>query len=186
MFDSPLSTAASRSMQRMRQILIMGSLLPLCWLGMMAVHELGHAAAAWATGGTVTKVVLHPLGISRTDVAPNPHPLAVAWAGPMFGMLLPLLLWQACKAAQLPGVHVLQFFAGFCLIANGAYLAGGSIQGIGDAGDLLRWGAPLWSLWVFGALTMPLGLFLWHGLGRHFGIGPHAVQIPNETVGHQR
>ena len=48
---------------------------------MEAVHELGHVLAAWATGGLVTDVVLHPLTISRTDVRPNPRPLAVAWGG---------------------------------------------------------------------------------------------------------
>jgi hypothetical protein len=49
------------------QVLLVGSLVPLCWLGMQAVHEFGHVAALWASGGTVAKVVLHPLTISRTD-----------------------------------------------------------------------------------------------------------------------
>ena len=66
-------------------------MLVASWIGMQAVHELGHVLAASATGGTVQRVVLHPLTISRTDVSPNPSPLAVAWAGPLVGVILPLL-----------------------------------------------------------------------------------------------
>ena len=37
----------------------------LSWLLMQAVHELGHVAAALATGGSVERVVLHPLTDDR-------------------------------------------------------------------------------------------------------------------------
>ena len=30
---------------------------------------------------------------------------------------------------QVPGVYLFRFFAGFCLISNGVYIGGGSIQG---------------------------------------------------------
>jgi hypothetical protein len=53
-----------------------------CWLLMQAVHELGHVLAAWATGGTVRKVVLLPWAFSQTQLAANPEPLVVAWGGP--------------------------------------------------------------------------------------------------------
>ena len=80
---------------RLHQALLMGSTLVLSWLGMMAVHEFGHVLGAWLSGGTIAKVVLHPLTISRTDLAHNPHPLLVVWAGPAVGVLLPLLAWGA-------------------------------------------------------------------------------------------
>lgn len=51
------------------------------------------------------------------------------------------------------------------------YLAFGSIGGIGDAGDIIRHGSPLVLLWLFGVITIPLGLWLWYGLGPQFGIG---------------
>ena len=51
------------------------------WYGMMAVHEAGHCAAAWLTGGVVEKVYVPLLGFSQTFYHENPHPLAVAWAG---------------------------------------------------------------------------------------------------------
>jgi hypothetical protein len=45
---------------RARQIVFAVSILALCWLGMMAVHELGHVLGAVVTGGTVERCVLHP------------------------------------------------------------------------------------------------------------------------------
>jgi hypothetical protein len=138
------------------------------WFGMQAVHELGHVAGAAVTGGRVVRVVLHPLAISRTDVAPNPRPLVVVWAGPIVGVLAPLAVWGVWRTLRIPAAFVLRFFAGFCLVANGAYLAGGSLGGIGDCGEMLRHGTPIWTLWLFGAVTIPLGLRLWHGQGRHF------------------
>jgi hypothetical protein len=58
-----------------------------------------------------------------------------------------------------------RFFAGFCLIANGAYIGLGSFGRIGDCGEMLRTGTPLWVMIAFGLLTIPHGLYLWHGLG---------------------
>jgi hypothetical protein len=107
--------------------------IAVSWLGMQAIHELGHVAGAWLSGGTVERVVLHPLSISRTDLAENPRPLIVAWAGPITWVALPLIGWALAVIARLPGKHFLQFFAGFCLISNGLYIGLGSFQSIGDA-----------------------------------------------------
>jgi hypothetical protein len=150
---------------------LIGSLLPLSWLGMMVVHESGHVLGAWLTGGTVARVVAQPWTFSRTDLSLNPHPLAVAWAGPLGGVLFPLAALGLARLCRMPGAYLLRFFTGFCLIANGAYLGIGSFDAAGDAGDLLRLGAPIWQLWAFGVLTAPLGLYLWHRQGRHFGLG---------------
>jgi hypothetical protein len=144
---------------------------------MQAVHELGHVVAAWLTGGRVERVVLHPLTISRTDLADNPRPLVVAWAGPVFGAVVPVLAWLAWAAARLPGTYVLRFFAGFCLLANGLYLGVGSFDGVGDCGDLLRHGARMWHLWAFGLAAAPAGLGLWHRQGPHFGLGPGGGRV---------
>lgn len=90
-------------MKRFAQVLLIGTFLPLCWLGMMAVHELGHVLVVLATGGTITAVVLHPLTISRTDVSINPRPLLVVWAGPLLGVLLPPARPRSSRRAASPG-----------------------------------------------------------------------------------
>jgi hypothetical protein len=159
-------------MHRLHQFVLIGSSILASWLGMQTVHELGHVLGALLSGGTIERVVLHPLTISRTDVGHNPNPLLVVWAGPLFGVAFPVILWLAVHTLCVRGDYVFRFFAGFCLIANGAYLAGGSFEGIGDCGQLLRHGASLWHLWVFGIATIASGLALWHRLGPHFGIGP--------------
>ena len=153
-------------MKRLHQVLLIGTFLPLCWLAMMAVHEFGHVAGAVATGGRVECVVLHPLTISRTDVSPNPSPLFVVWAGPIVGILLPLALFVAARVGRFKWAYLLQFFAGFCLIANGAYIGIGSFGKVGDAGDMLRHGSPMWSLWLFGVACFPLGLYFGTALAR--------------------
>lgn len=142
----------------------------LSWLAMMGVHELGHVLGAHLTGGRVAQVIWHPLTISRTDLAENPYPGPVVWAGPIVGSALPLLAWSIAAALRHWTAPLLRFFAGFCLIANGVYLGLGSFTGAGDAGDLLYASSPIWTLWLFGLICVPLGLRLWHNLGPAFGL----------------
>ena len=164
-------------MTRLHQTILIASTLLGSWLAMQAVHELGHCVAAWVTGGRVAGVVLHPLTISRTDLSENPHPLAVVWAGPLLGVTAPLLLWGLAQAVRLPGAFILRFFAGFCSIANGAYIGIGSFDRIGDCGEMLRHGSQPWQLWLFGLMTIPVGFWLWHRQGKHFGFGPKRERI---------
>src|SRR3954467_14641767 len=131
-------------MSRTGQIVLIASVLGLSWLGMQAVHESGHVLMAWAAGETVHRVVLHPLTISRTDASHDRHPLLVIWGGPILGVLLPIVSLGAMGLIRSRYCYLLRFFAGFCLIANGAYLGVGSFEGMGDAGDLLRYGVPRW------------------------------------------
>jgi len=164
------------------RLLLIGTFVPFCWLAMQAVHELGHVVAALGTGGTVSQVVLHPLTISRTDLAENPRPLIVAWMGPLIGVLAPLGLLVIFKIGKFRGWYLVQFFAGFCLIANGIYIGVGSFGGICDAGDVLNHGSPIWCLWLFGLLTVPLGLLLWNGLGSHFGLRSSAGEVSRHAA----
>ena len=161
-------------MARFEQAVLIASTILGSWLAMQAVHESGHVLGARFTGARVTQVVLHPLEISRTEVDDglNPQPLVVVWAGPIVGVLAPLALWGVAARVRFAGAFVLRFFAGFCLVANGLYLSVGSFGRVGDCGELLAHGAHLGQLWLFGALTVPLGLWLWHGQGKHFGLGP--------------
>ena len=157
--------------QRIDQCVLIASLLPLCWLVMLAAHETGHVLGARMTGARVVHVELHPLRISRTDVVENRRPLLVAWAGPVLGCTLPLAVWGLSRARRWRGEFVLRFLSGFCLVGNGAYLGVGSWDRVGDAGVLLDGGCPVWSLWGFGAVTVVAGLWMWHGIGNRFGWG---------------
>jgi hypothetical protein len=168
--------------RRLEQALLIGSFIPLCWLAMMAIHELGHVVGAVATGGTVQRVVLHPLAISRTDVSPNPAPLLVVWSGPIVGVVMPLAAWAILELAKAPLAYLVRSFAGFCLVANGCYIGVGSFGQIGDAGEMLRCRSPAWSLWGFGIVAAPLGLYLWNGLGPHFGLATAAGKVDRRAT----
>lgn len=148
------------------------------WFGMQAVHEMGHVLAGVLTGGTVANVALHPLELSRTDLDSNPQPLLVVWAGPVVGVALPVVLWGAFAILKSRYAFLLRFFAGFCLVANGAYIGIGSFDGIGDCGEMLRCGSPMWVLWAFGACGIAAGFLAWHRLGTAFGLGATAAVPP--------
>jgi hypothetical protein len=177
-----IASFAGGAVTRIYQAILIASTLVGSWLGMQAVHELGHVLGAWATGGEVGRVVLSPTTISRTDVTNNSRPLIVAWAGPVVGIILPLLLWRGMQAARRPSAFVLRFFAGFCLIANGLYIGLGSFGRVGDCGEMLRHGAAWWQLLLFGAIAVPIGLALWHGQGSSFGFGAAHGQVSHAAA----
>ena len=150
---------------RLRQWLFVAALLTWCWYGMQAVHELGHVTAAWLAGTEVRQVVLHPLTISRTDLGNrNEYPLLVVWAGPICGALLPVAVMILIGTIGGPSATA-QFFAGFCLIANGVYIGCGAFADVGDCRVMSQHGTPLLAMVLFGLPTVPVGLLLWDQLG---------------------
>jgi hypothetical protein len=152
------------------------------WLVMQIVHEFGHVMHALVSGATVTKVVLSPLSISRTDVSPNPYPLFVVWGGPLWGCLLPLMFCWLVHRIRWRHRHLVRFFAGFCLIANGAYLGMGVINPVGDAEVLLNLGTPRWLLGLFGLTAVGTGLWFWNGISKRFGIGKSADDVDSREI----
>jgi hypothetical protein len=167
----------SRFMNRAFQCLLIFATLAFSWLAMAGVHELGHCLSAWMSGGTVLWIELNPVGISRTALGRNPHPQYVSWGGAIGGVLLPLAAYGLTRRFADGYSYLAAFLAGACLIANGAYLGVGVFWRIGDAGDLLSHGAETWQLVLFGACTMPAGLYLWNGLGPYFGLGTAAGRV---------
>ena len=165
-----------------RQMLPAACLLALSsaasWLGMMVVHESGHMLHAWFSGGRVARVVLHPLAFSRTDFSENPHPLFVAWGGVLWGCVLPLTLAAVGRACRFRFAFLLRFFAGFCFVANGAYLATSVLIPVGDSEDLLRLGVPLWTLVCSGTVMAAGGFAMWNRIGIEFGFGDQPVTRP--------
>ena len=138
-----------------------------CWFGMEAIHELGHVLAAWCSGATVERVVLLP--ISRTNTSGVEHPLFVYGAGAVFGAVFPVLLCLAVRLLRMRVAYLFRFFAGFCLIANGAYIGCDfSTVGPTDAGLMMEHGANRVVLVMFGLISVSGGLFLWHGLSKDF------------------
>ncbi len=141
----------------------------------MLVHEWGHVLAAWATGGQVQRVVLGLGTLFHTDLQANPQPLLVAWAGPVFGSLIGLPFWIWWRWRGWLGWPIWQVFAAFCLVANGSYLACGSLMAqpwaLDDPSVLLRHGASTWMLWLFGLLTVPGGYWLGREVVGHIGLG---------------
>lgn len=170
------------NVNRSFQVLLITATLAFSWLAMQAVHESGHMLHAWLSGGRVTRVILHPIEISLTKVDPNPYPQFVAWGGPVWGSVLPMALYGAIRRLKQPHAWLARFFAGFCLVANGGYLLGGSAYPAGDAEVLLQEGAPRFALAAFGIVAMVGGLWSWCGLGPHFGLGKEAVPIDRRAA----
>jgi hypothetical protein len=157
------------------------------WLAMMVVHELGHAFNAWSSGGVVSKIVLHPLAFSRTDLSVNPHPLFVAWGGAIWGCLIPLGILAFVHFIARNYRYLFAWWAGFCCIANGAYLAcgwlfSGDAKAADDANVIMQNGGTWWQLVVFGLIAIPLGLWLWNGLGPHFGLGTAQGKVDRKAA----
>jgi len=171
-------------MRRCQQILLIASTIGLSWLAMMVFHELGHVLHAWFSGGRVAKVVLLPLAISRTDYTANPHPLFAAWGGAIWGSLLPAALYLVVHRFARAYDYLPRFLAGFCLVANGAYLGAGSLfpGGGDDAGLILRYGGQAWPMQLFGVAAVAIGLWLWNGLGPKFGLGAARGSVDGKAV----
>lgn len=179
-------------LNRIFQSLLILSTVGFSWLSMMALHECGHVLHGWLSGAKPAGVYLPLIGFSRTEFAANPHPLFVVWGGPLWGCLLPLAILAgvrllsataaggfATKTAKRYG-YLATWFAGFCLIANGGYLAGGAFLGGGGADDpgvILQHGGARWQLLAFGLPAIAAGLFLWNGLGPYFGLGPSRGKV---------
>lgn len=112
------------------------------WVLMLLTHEVGHGAAALLTGGEVVSADLRPGVPGHTLVTPNPHPHWVVWGGFLSGCLLPLGAWGAVRATVPKMSSDLFLLAGFCLLANGAYLAAGGGESLTDTGVLRSLGWP--------------------------------------------
>lgn len=152
------------------QALLILSTLAFSWLAMMVVHEAGHVIHLTATGGSIEHITLHPLKLSHTLPNLNPHPLATVVGGPLWGMLLPLLLWRIVARLAPARSYLTAFFAGFCLVANGAYLAGDAFLQGGDGREFVQQDVPSWALVAVGVSAVAAGLYIWNGLGPRFGL----------------
>lgn len=162
---------------RFWQSLLISSTLAFSWLAMQVVHEAGHVLHLLATGGSIEQLTLHPLELSHTLPSANPCPFVTAVGGPLWGVLFPLLLWWIVARLIPARSYLAAFFAGFCLVVNGAYLAGDAIVQGGDGLQFVQYGIPPWTLVTVGVFLVAAGLYVWHGLGAHFGLGKRAQRV---------
>lgn len=152
------------------------------WLGMMIVHEAGHILHAWLSGGRVVDVRVPLAGFSQTIVHPNPRELFVVWGGPVWGVMIPVIGCAMFRLAIGRVPETWKFFAGFCLLANGAYIGAGIFLPVGDARDLLRLGVPKILTVSFGAACVIAGLAVWHRTSFLSRKKPVAVVLDAEST----
>ena len=138
----------------------------LAWLLMCATHEFGHMLHAWGSGGSVSKLVLSPFAISRTDVHPNHHPRFVVWGGFIWGTAIPVVIWLIASFLKCRWASWSEFFCGFCLVANGAYLSSGFWSPSGDTRNLLRLGESPILMLAIGVMLATAGVWQWHRLDK--------------------
>ncbi len=128
-------------------------LLLISWCTMTIVHESGHLVGGWLTGGTLEDYSLAPWSLPYSRFEPDPHPLVTLWAGPLVGVLVPLLL---AIIVRRPAIW---FISHFCTLANGVYLALAWLTGDHhlDTPRLMEKGAsPFW-IALFCTVTISFG-----------------------------
>ncbi|MEZ6122951.1 MAG: hypothetical protein R3C49_07220 [Planctomycetaceae bacterium] len=134
-------------------VLQMTALLTLSWSVMAVTHECGHLLCGWCCGGTLKAADLRPWHLPFSIFDPDPHPLMTAWGGPILGVLIPVLMAAAIRH------RIATLIAGFCVLANGLYLATAWLTGDRylDTAQLLLHGASPVSIAVFCVITITTG-----------------------------
>lgn len=124
---------------------------------MLLTHEVGHIVAAKLSGGEILAVEIAPGKLSSTILSRNPAPSFVVWAGFLSGWLLPFLSVPFWKTQRLYLGDTFKTFAGFCVLAGGAYLAVGGNESFADTGQLIALGWNHYVLIVIGAAVAVAG-----------------------------
>jgi hypothetical protein len=138
----------------------------------MALHELGHVLAMWATGGSVTRITLSPFYKSFTYFGSDPtFPLVTAWAGVLFGSTIGLLCLVCFWRWRSPWILAIMM-TGLCAIAvNGLYLTiDAALLAGGDATDIIDSGTPRLFVLLVGVSLIVLGLTIGYLLLPRMGL----------------
>lgn len=136
-----------------RRILLFTVLLIASWVMMTLTHELGHIIGGWLGGATLTDHDLAPWHLPYSTHSPDPIPLLTLWAGPMLGVLVPVVFALAVRRKWV------WFIADFCVLANGAYLALAWASGdrLLDTPRLLEAGTPPFTIALYCSVAIGLG-----------------------------
>lgn len=139
----------------MAQLRLLLLLLLASWCVMVLTHEIGHLLGGWLGGGTLVECDLAPWRLSYSFHNPDTSPKLTLWAGPLVGVVVPLLVAMTVR-------HRWSWFiADFCLLANGIYLALAALSGdrLLDTPRMLAAGVhPLWIV-LFCSVAICVGYF---------------------------
>jgi len=138
---------------RVNRLLIFAMLLVASWVVMTFLHELGHVIGGWLGGATLVDCELAPWHLPYSLHIPDPHPRLTLWAGPLFGVITPVI---AALIIRRPWAT---FIADFCLLANGCYLALAWLSGdrLLDTPRMLAAGIHPLEIAAFCAITIGIG-----------------------------
>ena len=120
---------------------------------MTFTHELGHIVAGFCCGGTLKAVELWPWQLPYSFFEPDPLPLVTLWGGLLSGVLVPVAVALIAKREWI------WFFAHFCVLANGVYIATAWFAGDRylDTPRLLEHDASPISIAIYCILTIGFG-----------------------------
>ena len=136
-----------------KRISIVVFLMVASWCAMAISHECGHIAGGLASGATLTDFDLAPWRMPYSLHSPDPYPLVTLWAGPVLGVLIPVVF------AAIVRQRWSWFVADFCLLSNGVYLTLAWISGdpFLDTPRLLAAGASPVMIVMYCALAVGFG-----------------------------
>ena len=103
-----------------RGLLLLGS-FAMAYNASEFLHELGHALAAWMTGGWVSTIVVHPFSWSYCQ-AFSPKLVFFTAAGVVFSSVAGVLIFLSLIRWPKPSLLPLLLIGPITLINNGEYL----------------------------------------------------------------
>jgi len=155
----------------LQKCLIALGLIVFAYNAITIVHELGHAAAAMATGGEVDRIEVSPVSWSYAHFVSDPEPRATSWGGFLaaatIGPLVFFIVWGVKSRFSLWGLMLAM--AG--LVGSGVYMLVGAIIGIGDSASLMARGISPGILIIIGIGLICAGLPFLLLLGSLLGVG---------------
>ena len=143
----------------LRLALFVGGAFAIAYSTSTLLHELGHASAAWATGGEVGEIVIHPFSWSWVvlEVAPEKQAY-VTWAGAGLSAVAGLGILFTAWIIRSTWIGVALMIPPTTFTIDGLYLpVDALLRAGGDGTSLVALGTPLWLVIALGAGLIAAG-----------------------------